>query len=101
MLQVVLAYSPVRAHDDLAAVALALHLDAEPLPVLDLGRDRGVQRDGGAVVHAVALVPAHRPETVRRDLGAVLEERGRREGNMVKLDADSQTDTERECKSVK
>ena len=78
----------MRAHDDLAAVSLALHLDAEPLSVFDFGRDRRVQRNGGAVVHAVALVPAHRPETVRRDLGAVLEERGTREGNMVKLNAD-------------
>ena len=68
-----LSLSPVRADDDLAAVPLTLHLNAEPLPVFDLGRDRRVQRHGGAVVHAVALVPAHRTEPVRRDLGAVLQ----------------------------
>ena len=81
----------MRADDDLAAVALALHLDAEPLSVFDLGRDRRVQRDGGPVVHAVALVPAHRPKTVRRDLGAVLE--GKERETIVKLDADRQTKT--------
>ena len=69
------AGSPVCADDDLAAVALALHLDAEPLPVLDLGGDRRVQRHRRAVVHAVALVPAHRPQAVRRHLRAVLQER--------------------------
>ena len=69
--------SPVRAHDDFAAVALALHLDPEPLPVLDLGRDGRVEGHRRAVVDAVATVPADRAQAVGRHLGAVLQERGK------------------------
>lgn len=68
---------PVGADDDLSAVALALHLDPQPLSVLQLRVDRWVEAVQRAVVDAIGLVGAAQGAfAVRRNLNAVLEGRG-------------------------